>query len=83
MCIRDRIRPDQQDVCLFVEDFDMIAVRSFVNQAMERCSGLCAAFEGTEEAGYHYIIGSSRLDTRTAAKALDVYKRQDPGCSAA
>lgn len=66
----EQIRPDQQDVCLFVEDFDMIAVRSFVNQAMERCSGLCAAFEGTEEAGYHYIIGSSRLDTRIAAKAL-------------
>lgn len=65
------IRPDQENVCIFVEDFDTIAVRNFVNSAMERCGGLCAAFVGSDEKGYHYILGSKGQDVREAAKALN------------
>ena len=59
-------------ICIFVEDFDAIAVRNFVNDAMERCSGICAAFVGNDLDGYRYIIGSRSADTRNLAKRLNL-----------
>ena len=55
-----------------MEDFDAIAVRNFVNDAMERCSGICAAFVGNDLDGYRYIIGSRSADTRNLAKRLNL-----------
>ncbi len=65
------ITPETQNVCIFVDEFDMIAVRNFVNSAMERCSGICGAFVGSEEAGYHYILGSRTADMREFSKKLN------------
>ena len=57
--------------CIFEENLDSIAVRSFVNAAMEKCDGICGAFLGNDEKGYHYILGSSSMDVREAAKKLN------------
>lgn len=46
-------------------------MRNFVNDACERCQGICAAFVGTDEDGYRYIIGSSSTDVREFAKKLN------------
>lgn len=66
------ITGEEKTVCIFVEDFDAIAVRNFVNDAMERCSGICAAFVGNDLDGYRYIIGSRSADTRNLAKRLNL-----------
>lgn len=58
-------------VCLFEETLDAIAARNFVNAAMERCDGICGVFLGTEENGYHYILGSKTQDVRKAAEMLN------------
>lgn len=58
-------------VCIFEEHLDSIAVRNFVNAAMEKCDGICGAFLGNDEKGYHYILGSSSQDVRAAAKKLN------------
>lgn len=65
------IRPEDRVVCIFEEEMDTIAIRNFVNDAMVRCSGVCGAFVGTDEAGYRYIIGSRAADTREIAKKLN------------
>lgn len=65
------ITDEVQNVCIFLEEFDMIAVRNFVNSAMERCSGVCAAFVGSERDGYHYILGSRTADMRAFSKKLN------------
>ncbi len=57
-------------VCIFEEELDTIAARNFVNRAMEQCSGICGAFIGTDEKGYHYILGSRNVDVRVCAKML-------------
>lgn len=67
----DEIAEGQERVCLFVEGFDNIAVRNFVNGAVGRCSGICAAFIGTDESGYSYILGSRNADVRGFAKKLN------------
>lgn len=67
----DEITDAAQNVCIFVEAFDLIAVRNFVNSAMKRSSGICAAFVGSEKNGYHYILGSSSMDMRVFSKKLN------------
>lgn len=66
-----KITAETGNVCMFVEEFDMIAVRNFVNAAMERCGGICGAFVGTDAEGYHYILGSRTVDLRGFAKQLN------------
>ena len=67
----EEIKADDKFVRLFEEELDNIAVRNFVNDACKRCQGICAAFVGTDEDGYRYIIGSSSTDVREFAKKLN------------
>ena len=67
----DKIHVEDQCVCIFEEALDSIAMRNFVNGAMERCDGICGAFIGNDEKGYHYILGSKELDVREISKQLN------------
>lgn len=67
----DAIGPDEKNVCIFEEDMDNIAVRNFVNDAMERGSGICGAFVGTDETGYRYILGSKTVNLRDFSRELN------------
>ena len=64
------ITPEDKYVCIFEEELDNIAARNFVNDAMERCSGICGAFVGSDECGYRYILGSKTVDMRAFFKEL-------------
>lgn len=66
-----KISSEDSFVCIFEEALDSIAMRNFVNVAMERCDGICAAFLGNEERGYHYILGSKTMDVREVSKKLN------------
>ena len=68
----DKIHTEDQCVCIFEEALDSIAMRNFVNGAMERCDGICGAFIGCDKTGYHYILGSKELDVREISKQLNV-----------
>ena len=65
------IGEDAEQVCIFEEDLDGVAVRNFVNGAMERCKGICGAFVGNDENGYHYILGSKHMDVRGITKEMN------------
>ena len=67
----ERINAEDKYVCIFEESLDSIAMRNFVNGAMERCCGICGAFIGNDENGYHYILGSKTMDVREIAKQLN------------
>lgn len=64
----DSISKEDTFALLFEEDLDNVAVRNFVNSAVERFEGICAAFVGTDEKGYRYILGSKTRDVRELAK---------------
>ena len=66
-----KINAEDKFVCIFEESLDSIAMRNFVNGAMERCAGICGAFIGNDEEGYHYILGSKSLDVREVSKKLN------------
>lgn len=67
----DAVQTEDRYVCIFEEEIDNVAVRDFVNDAMERCNGICAVFTGTDESGYRYILGSKTEDMRAFSKKLN------------
>ena len=62
---------EEKSVCIFEESLDSIAMRNFVNDAMEKCDGVCGAFIGNDECGYHYVLGSKTVDMREFSKKLN------------
>ena len=67
----EKITAEEACVCIFEESLDSIAVRNFVNGAMERCDGVCGAFMGSNEKGYYYILGSKTVDVREISRKLN------------
>ena len=58
------------NLCVFVPDFDAEQLRTVVNRGMERCTGICAAFSGTD-GDYRYIMGSKTVNLRQNARAIN------------
>ena len=58
------------NLCLFEEGLDPNTLRSLVNAGVEKCGGICAAFTGSDEAGYRYVMGSRTVDLRAESKVI-------------
>jgi alanyl-tRNA synthetase len=56
---------------LFEPSFDATQLRNLVNAGVERCSGICAAFAGSDGEGYQYVMGSKSVDLRAASKTIN------------
>lgn len=59
------------NICVFDNVLDEPALREMVNILMEKCAGFAAAFSGSDEEGYRYIIGSKSVDLRANGKAIN------------
>lgn len=59
------------NICVFDDVLDDIALRELMNLLMEKCTGFAAAFSGSDETGYKYIIGSRHIDLRKAARDIN------------
>ena len=70
--LRVKAMPAQGRNIVIVDDFDdPDAMRELVNIGMERATGVCAAFSGSDSEGYRYIIGSKTMDLRASAKEIN------------
>ncbi len=58
------------NLCLFEPGLDAVTLRELVNAGVEKCSGICAAFSGTD-GDYRYVIGSRSVDLRAAAREIN------------
>lgn len=61
---------ETENILLFVEALDNIAMRNAVNTLTEKYGGYCGIFAGNETSGYHFIIGSSSRDCKVLAADL-------------
>lgn len=62
---------ESANAILFTDITDNIAIRNAVNELMERYSGYCAVFAGSDEAGsYRFVAGSKELDCSELAQKL-------------
>ncbi len=58
------------NLCLFEEGLDPNTLRALVNAGMEKCGGICAAFTGSDESGYRFVMGSRTVDLRAESKTI-------------
>ena len=62
--------PSEGNICVFDELLSDAAARELVNLLSEKCA-VAALFLGSDETGWHYIIGSRSVDLRAAARAIN------------
>ena len=67
----ERCPATEGNLCVFDNVLDEVALRELVNLLMEKCGGIAAAFSGSDETGYRYIMGSRRVDLRRCAKEIN------------
>lgn len=58
------------NLVLFENDLDAQGLRTLVNVGMEKCTGVCAAFTGSDKTGYRCVMGSQSVDLRAKAKEI-------------
>ena len=59
------------NLCVFDSLLGDVALRELVNALAAKCGGFAAAFSGSDEAGYRYIIGSRHVDLRAKSRELN------------
>jgi len=67
----EAIRETEENICIFDDCLDDAALRSIVNSAVLKTTGIAAVFSGNDSEGYRYIIGSRTVDLRKAAKEIN------------
>lgn len=65
-----RLKPSENNVCVFADDADGDGLREIVNAGKELCSGVFGAFM-PDGGGYRYCLGSNTVDLRAFAKELN------------
>lgn len=58
-------------VCFFDAFMDKTNSRYALNLLLERFEGICACFEGSDETGYRYVLGSRTADVIAEGKRLN------------
>lgn len=58
------------NICVFDSVLDEVALRELVNMLAEKCA-VAAAFSGSDETGYMYIIGSGKTDLRARSREIN------------
>lgn len=66
----ETIPVEKENVILIEEDLDAAIVRNVVNALVEKHSGICGVFVGSDEEGYRFILGSKTKDCRETATQL-------------
>lgn len=59
------------NICIFEDSTDMTSLRHFANEAVKKCSGICAVFCGNDTDGYRYIIMSRSIDIKSITKDIN------------
>ncbi|MGI5976846.1 MAG: alanyl-tRNA editing protein [Candidatus Limivicinus sp.] len=59
------------NIAVFDSILDEVALRELVNALTLKCGGIAAAFSGSDEEGYRYIIGSRTVNLREQAKIIN------------
>lgn len=60
----------QKDVIIFDRGMDANAMRNAINRLVKEHDGICAFFNGSDEEGYNYIIGSQSVSCKEIANEM-------------
>jgi alanyl-tRNA synthetase len=66
----EAVEKSLENVIMFTEAVPANIIRNAVNKLVAEHAGICAIFNGNDEEGYQYIIGSAQKDVREAGNLL-------------
>jgi len=66
----EQIPYTEGNLCMIERDADTDTLRAMVNSGMEKCTGICAAFSGSDNEGYRFVIGSRTVPMRACVKDI-------------
>lgn len=61
---------EQQNILLFENDLDQVAMKLTINEAVRTRTGYCAVFNGNDTKGYNFLIGSRECNCQEIAAML-------------
>lgn len=67
----ENTKASEGNLCFFFESCEMNAMREFVNRAVKKCGGVCAAFCGRDDVGYRFIIASEKVKLKDKCKIIN------------
>ena len=67
----EAVKETEGNLCFFFENAEMTAVREFVNEAVKKCRGVCAAFCGNDKNGYKFIAASTGVNLKDSCKIIN------------
>ena len=67
----ENIMETEESIILFVKDMSSGEIRHLVNGAKEKTKKIAAVFNGSDEEGYSYIIGSRTTDLKAVSSDLN------------
>jgi len=59
------------NLCFFEQNLSNDDLRAMVNGAAGKYGGICAAFSGSDDTGYSYVMGSRSVPLRSRAKEIN------------
>lgn len=65
------IQPTDGNLVMFEDAMDMLNLRILVNETIELCGGICAAFSGNDTDGYNYVMASRTVPMRAKSKEIN------------
>ncbi len=65
-----QISDQEVNVCIFEKEAEAGVMRTAVNALVQKHTGFCGIFVGTDETGYRYIVGIGEGDAREMGKRL-------------
>lgn len=69
-----------ENVVLFFEELDHIAMRNTINLLCKSHSGYCSIFSGNSQDGFHFITGSLKKDCKALVPRLsEIFKARSGG----
>ena len=69
-CKCEQIPYTEGNLCMIEREADADTLRAMVNLGVEKCTGICAAFAGSDNDGYRFVIGSKTVPLRTCVKEI-------------
>lgn len=66
----DKIGKSDGNFCFFFESAEVSVMREFLNEAVKRCDGICAAFSGNDADGYKFIAASEKINLKDKCKII-------------
>jgi alanyl-tRNA synthetase len=71
--IAESVQETDGNLIFFESGFSVDDLRLLCNAVLPKCGGICAAFSGSDDEGYKYVMASNNVDLRSKSKEINTF----------